>query len=221
MAKQLETEIDKLRIKLLLLTGMVEELVQKSLKALRERDGSLAREVIDADESIDLYEVEIEEDCLKVLALHQPVAIDLRYLVGMLKINNDLERVGDLSVSIAKRVLYTSKEESMAIPSTIEGIANKAVITLERSVESLVKMDPEIAREVIILDDEVNDLNRKMYQQVDAAIKEHRRDALMLMNYLRVGHHLERIVDYATNIAEDVIYMIDGTIVRHNPEIYE
>lgn len=221
MAKHLETEMEKLRNKLLSLTAMVEDIVQKSVKTLQDKDKALAKEVLKIDDTIDQHEVEIEEDCLKILALHQPVAIDLRYLIGVLKMNNDLERIGDLAVNIAERTLYILKEAPITAPFDITDMAQKTNEMLKKSIDALIKMDPEMAKEVLFMDDEVDKHNKEMYGLVYAAIKEQPEHVAALLNYLSASRHLERIADYTTNIAEDVIYMIDGTIVRHNPEIYE
>ncbi len=221
MAKHLEAEMDKMRNKLLSLTATIEDIVQKSVKALQTKNKALAKEVIKLDNIIDQTEVEVEEDCLKILALHQPVAIDLRYLIGVLKMNNDLERIGDLAVNIAERTLYILKEAPIEAPFDITDMAKKTNEMLKTSIDALIQMNPDMAKEVLFMDDEVDKHNKRMYGLVYAAIKEKPEHVAALLNYLSASRHLERIADYTTNIAEDVIYMIDGTIVRHNPEIYE
>lgn len=221
MAKHLETELSNLKKKLLSLTMMVEDVVQKAVKALQEKDKALAKEVIELDNKIDQHEVEIEEDCLKILALHQPVAIDLRFIIGVLKLNNDLERIGDLAVNISERTLFIIKENPIESPFDINEMALKTFEMLKKSIDALMSMDSELAKEVMLMDDHVDQLNRDMYGLVYAAIKETPGHVASLLNYLSASRHLERIADYTTNISEDVIYMIEGTIVRHSPEIYE
>ena len=221
MSKHLETEMENLRKKLMKLTSLVETVVLKATEALLEKDKPLAKEVIDTDYTIDQLEVEIEEDCLKILALHQPVAIDLRYLVGILKVNNDLERIGDLAVNISERTLYIIKEPEIMDPYDITEMSRSVLQMLKISLDALFKLDLDRAREVMSLDDHVDKLNREMYKNVYAAIKESPQNVVSLLNYVSASRHLERIGDYTTNIAEDIIYMVEGTIVRHSPELFE
>lgn len=218
MAIHLERDMDSLKRNVLMLTAMVEDIVQKSAQALREKNASLAKEVIDYDDKVDEKEVEVEEDCLKILALHQPVAIDLRYIVGVLKVNNDLERIGDLAVNISERTLYILKEEPVQSPFDIDQMTKKTIEMLKLSIDALITMDAELAKKVMTMDDIVDQYNKEMYGQVYAGIKDNPQNVVALLNYLSACRHLERIADYTTNIAEDIIYMIDGTIVRHNPE---
>ena len=221
MAKHLEAEMNKLRNNLLSLTAIVDDSVKKSVQALQTLSKPLAKEVLKLDDLIDQREVEIEEDCLKILALHQPVAIDLRYLIGVLKMNNDLERIGDLAVNISERTLYILKEPTIDAPFDISEMATKTFEMLKKSIDALITMDSELAKEVIFMDDQVDALNKAMYDLVYVAIKKHPENVASLLNYLSASRHLERMADYTTNIAEDVIYMTEGTIIRHNPEIFE
>lgn len=163
----------------------------------------------------------VEEDCLKILALHQPVAIDLRYIISVLKINNDLERTGDLAVNIAERAAFLATQERLEIPFDFSGMAEKAQSMLKRSLDALVKMDADLAREVCASGDEVDAINRDMYIQVQEGIRKHPKRLECLVHILSVSRHLERVADLATNIAEDVIYVIKGEIVRHRTEDYD
>jgi phosphate transport system protein len=165
-------------------------------------------------------EVDVEEECLKILALHQPVAIDLRFIVTALKINNDLERIGDLAVNIAERSEFLAGQEPISVPFDFEAMAEKTQWMVTESLDSLVDMDCKRAYQVCAADDEVDALNRKMYKQVEASIIAHPRWTRCLFHLLSVSRHLERIADHATNIAEDVIYMVEGKIVRHKAEDY-
>lgn len=221
MTKHLRSEIEKLKKQILALGAVVEEHLGLAVESVQKRDEGIAKQVIEKDLAIDQAEVEVEEECLKVLALHQPVAIDLRYLVAVLKLNNDLERIGDLSVNIAERALFLSKAPPTPIPFDFEGMAKKTRAMLSMSLDALVNMDIDAANQVCARDDEVDEINRKMYEQVKAAIREHPEHVEALVHLLSVSRHLERIADHATNIAEDIIYMIEGRIARHRTEEYK
>ncbi len=218
MSKHLEHEMDKLRKKLLSLTGMVEDGLYKAMKSFETRNKVLAKEVFELDHLIDEVEVEVEEDCLKIFALHQPVAIDLRYLVGALKMNNDLERIGDLSVNIAERGYYLTKRPEIEAPFDFKTMAEKTHSMLKRAIDALIDMDVEAAQQIILDDQEVDAINKAMYKKVFSRIKEKPDDVECLVQYLAISRCLERIADYTTNIAEDVIYMVNGKIVRHDPD---
>lgn len=217
MARHLENELDALKRKLLALSAIVEETVGRAVKALQSRDEKLGQQVVEADNEIDLIEVDLEEDCLKILALHQPVAIDLRVVIAALKINNDLERVGDLAVNIAQRAIALSQLKPVEVPFDFDTMARKTRAMLRQALDSLIDMDARSAHEVCRLDDEIDEMNRDMYGKVFARIRQNVGDLEAMILYHSAARHLERIADYATNIAEDVIYMIEGTIVRHKP----
>lgn len=208
-------EIENLKKRVLTLSAMVEESFDRSVQALNRMDGVLARQVIDADVQVDQFEVDIEEECLKVLALHQPVANDLRFIVSILKINNDLERIADLAVNIAERVLDLQKMERAPIPFDFATMSGKVHDMVKKSLDSLVNLDPKLAREVISLDDEVDQLHHQTYQLVIDQIKHHPDRIEALICYLVVFRYLERIADQTTNIAEDTLYLVEGKIVRH------
>lgn len=215
MTRHLQREIVNLKKMILELSTKVDEMVYSALKAVRERRVDLSLAVIEADREIDQFEVEIEEECLKVLALHQPVAIDLRYLVAVLKINNDLERIGDLAVNIAKRARDLSAMPKIDSPVDFAVITEQTKQILEKSLEALVEMDVKVARQVLAADDEIDDLHRDLFRQIQDSIRDDPNHLEILIQYLSVSRNLERIADHATNIAEDVIYMIEGEIVRH------
>ncbi|MBW1851070.1 MAG: phosphate signaling complex protein PhoU [Deltaproteobacteria bacterium] len=210
-----QRELDALKKMMLSLGARVEKAVRLAIKALETRDIALAKNVIDADHEIDENEVEVEEECLKILALYQPVAIDLRIICAMIKINNDLERVGDEAVNIAERVITMAKQPAMEIPFDYNLMAEKAESMLKSSLDALVNLDQDLAHKVCLADDEVDDMNRKMYDKVKDGILNEPERVGYLINLLLVSRHLERIADHATNIAEEVIYMIEGIIHRH------
>ena len=221
MPKHLLREIENLKRELLALGAMVELSVREATLAIEKRDGALARDVIDKDIKIDQKEVEVEEDCLKVLALHQPVAIDLRFIIAVLKINNDLERIGDLAVNIAERAVFLATQPKADISFDFTGMALKAQTMLKKSLDALVNLNADLARDCLASDDEIDYMNRQMYIIVQEAICAHPEQAESLIHLLSSSRHLERIADHATNIAEDVIYMIEGEIIRHKTEEYK
>lgn len=210
----LAREIENLKSQLLSLSAFVEEAFDKSVLASARRDDVMAREVIEADATIDDMEVELEEECLKVLALHQPVAKDLRLMIALLKINNDLERIGDQAVNIAKRVRHLSPEEKID-KERLSRMADMVRTMLRTSLDSLVQADVELANKVLALDDEVDEMNRVNFRQAVKLIQEAPEETDEILGSLTISRNLERIADLATNIAEDVIYLISGEIVRH------
>ena len=221
MSIHMKREIDKLKKLVLDLGAMVEDNVAQSVNALSTRNIELAQRIISSDQSVDRKEVELEEECLKILALHQPVAVDLRFVIAVLKINNDLERIGDLAVNIAERVLVLGLLPPIDIPFDFEGMSAKTQRMLKDSLDALVNMNTQLAWDVCARDDEVDAINREMYFQVQEGIKKTPEIMEALIHCLSTSRHLERIADHATNIAEDVIYMVAGDIVRHKAEDYK
>lgn len=217
MSIHLQKELEIIKLNLLQLGAMAETSIEKAGYALKHLDRDLAKEIIESDESADIKEVEIEEDCLKVMALHTPVANDLRFLVATLKINNDLERVCDLACNIAKRVKYLAKQGPHSNPFDFETMWSKVLTMLNKSIDAFITQDSRMAFETCDVDDEVDTLNREIYQQVYDCIKAKPELTEVYIHYLSVSRALERVADYATNIAEDVIYMVEGRIVRHSP----
>ncbi|MBU0984890.1 MAG: phosphate signaling complex protein PhoU [candidate division Zixibacteria bacterium] len=215
MTKHYQHEIDRLNKKILHLTAMVEQNLHQAVKSITERSTDLAHKVIDADYEIDQMEVEVEEECLKILALYQPVAIDLRFIIAVLKINSDLERIGDLAGNIADRAILINSMPEHRVPFDLEEMLRLVVDMVKRSSDALVEMDGEIAREVMKSDDEIDRRHREAYLATMSRVKENPEAAEFYSNMFSVSRHLERIADHATNIAEDVIYMVSGDIVRH------
>lgn len=215
MARYLIRELDKIKKKMLSLGALVEERVRLTSAAVDNRDAAIAQKIIDADWEIDEMEVDVEEECLKILALHQPVAVDLRFIVTVIKINNDLERIGDQAVNIAERVMTISKRPEMDFVFDYAPMAEKAEAMLKMSLDALVNMDVDMAFKVITLDDEVDAIKTLAYDRIKEAIKNNPGRVGYLINLLLISRHLERLADHATNIAEEVIYLIEGEIVRH------
>ncbi|MDY0163651.1 phosphate signaling complex protein PhoU [Desulfobotulus sp.] len=212
----LHHELERLKKTLLSLGTMVEDRVYMASAAIRSMDPELARKVVESDHEIDDMEVEVEEDCLKIIALYQPVAVDLRFLVCVIKINNDLERIADLAVNIGRRVM-TMAEAGSCIPFyDYTEMAQKSGMMLKKSLDAFVNMDAVVANAVRAMDDEVDDMKNEVYDRVKRALRERPEDVGYLINMFLISRHLERIADHATNIAEEVIYVIEGQIVRHS-----
>ena len=215
MAKHFDRELEKLKKKILSLGALVEERVYLAIKAIESRDPDLAEKIIRLDHEIDETEVEVEEECLKILALYQPVAIDLRFIVAVIKINNDLERIGDEAVNIAERIQSIAKYPNISFHFDYTEMAEIAAAMLKQSLDALVNLDIDTAFRVITLDDEVDDIQSNAYSQIKQAMREHPEEMTYLINLYLISRHLERIADHATNIAEEVVYLIEGEIVRH------
>jgi phosphate transport system protein len=215
MPVHMQREIDRLKKKILTLGALVEGSVQQAIKALHERDNTLADRVIEADIEIDQMEVETEEECLKILALYQPVAVDLRFVIAVLKINNDLERIADQAVNIAERVRYLSKSAPIPIPSYLYSMSENAQKMLENSILALVNLNADLAYEVIHSDEKVDSAHAQMYQYIQKGIRGNLDAMDGYINLLSISRQIERVADQATNIAEDVIYLARGEIVRH------
>ena len=215
MSKHLRRAVENLMQRLIALSARVEESVRLAIEAVKQNDSALAGQVIDMDDSIDQEEMDIEEECLKILALHQPVAGDLRTIVAALKINNDLERIGDLSVDIAKHALKIIRGDAVSHSFDFSEIFSRVRGMLKNSLDALIRMDAAIANQVLEEDDRVDDLNRKLCTQVLGAIKTDPEKADTLIQFMHVSKRLERIGDHATNMAEDLIYLVTGDIVRH------
>ena len=220
MSEHLKREIDNLKKDLLTLCSVAEESLWQAIRSIESKDVKLAEKVIASDIEIDRMEVRVEENCLKILALHQPVAIDLRFIITALKMSNDLERIGDLSVNIAERSQFLSTRSSVGISLDFRPMAKKTQAMLKKSLDALVNMNCDLAYQVCEADDEVDAINRQMYDQVKQQVKQNPDNIESLIHLLSVSRHLERIADHATNIAEDVIYMVKGEIVRHKTEDY-
>lgn len=215
MTKHFHRELEKLKKRILTLGAMVEERVFMAIKAIENNDSGLADKIIKSDYEIDEMEVDVEEECLKILALYQPVAVDLRFITAVIKINNDLERIADEAVNIARGVKYIAKGEKPHFDFDFYLMANKTEAMLKKSLDALVNLDVDLAFKVCLLDDEVDQFNGEAHRKVKDVIKDNPEHVEYFINLLLISRHLERIADHATNIAEEVIYLIEGEIVRH------
>lgn len=215
---QLQREIDKVKRQLLALCAKVENDVRMAVRAADHQDATIAQEVVSREKETNAMEVNVEEECLKILALYQPVASDLRYIVAVLKINQDLERIGDLAVHIAERAQSLCSLPRIEIPFRLEQMADKSQGLLKKVLDAFVSLDEAAAREVCAADREIDEMNQEIFQQVKEAIMKNPKLFESLLQVMHISRHLERIGDHATNIAEDLIYLIEGRIVRHEPK---
>ncbi len=215
MAKHLEKELERLKKLIYTLGARVDESLELAVQSFQESDHALARKVIEGDREIDNLEVEVEEECLKALALYQPVAIDLRFIVAVMKMNSDLERIGDLAADIAKNGSYINQAAKPRIPLDLHQMTYLAKAIVRKSLDSLLNIDAYLAREVLRDDEEINAMKAEMKTEIVKALQLAPDHAEALITLLAITHRLERIGDHACNIAEDVIYMVEADIVRH------
>jgi phosphate transport system protein len=215
MSQHLQRDIQHLQKDLISLAGSVEEAIMKAIRSLCERQSEPAREVIEGDKSIDLEENHIEEECLKLLALHQPLAIDLRCITSVLKINAELERMGDLAEDIAERSLHLLTLAPIPMPAKLQRMTDMTITMVRRSIDAFVNLDPRQARGVCRDDDQVDELNHEIIEEWIDLMKKNPAMVEPGLSLFSATRHLERIADHATNIAEDVIYIVEGEIVRH------
>jgi phosphate transport system protein len=221
MSKHLERDLDTMQRHLLAMATLVEETVHKGIRALRERNAQLAQEVIAGDSEIDEEENQVNEECLKILALHQPVAVDLRRIVAALAISTDLERMGDLAEDIAERAIHLAEPPLIPVPEGLQRMADLTTLMVRQSLDSFVNLDVRQARTVIRLDDEVDRYNDACIQDLVRAMRSSSDLVEPGLSLFSAVRHLERIADHATNIAEDVVYLVEGEIVRHRPAAVE
>lgn len=211
-------ELDALKRRILALSAVVEERFMEAVRALERRDRALAAKVLGGDDDIDQLEVQLEEECLKVLALHQPVAVDLRYIVAVLKMNGELERIGDLAVNIAEVATFLADSGESRMPPHLHVMAEKTKQMLHLSLDSLVNLDLEAARYVCKADEVIDQLHRETFRLVENEVVAEPAAAPRLLRLLSVSRYLERIADHATNMAEDIVYLIQGDIIRHQDD---
>lgn len=216
MSLHLQRDLDKLKKEILKLGNLVETAINNAILALNNREDSYVDEVFRQEELINDMEVKIEEDCLKILALHQPVAVDLRFIVVALKVNNDLERMGDFATNISKRARDLMQVEPLAtLPEFVNDLPNLVRTMVRKSLDALVKLDMDLAQEVIEMDDQVDQINRDMHAVVKKELALNPTNAETAINLLSCSRYMERIADLSTNIAEDVIFMVEGKVIRH------
>jgi phosphate transport system protein len=217
MSKHLQRDLDNLQRDILVMAASVEEAIHKAIRALQGRDTPLAEQVIAGDTEIDQEENHVEEECLKILALHQPVAVDLRRITAALKINTDLERMADLAEDIAERALQLAHPPYIPIPDKLQRMTDLTTAMVRQSLDAFVNLDVRLARLVCRFDDEVDRYNHEIIEDLIRLIQGSPELVQPGLSLFSATRHLERIADHATNIAEDVIYLVEGEIVRHRP----
>lgn len=219
MSKHLERDLEALERQLLTQASVVESMIRKSSQALQEGRPELVKEVTSMETKVDREEVAIEEACLKILALHQPVAVDLRRTATIMKINNDLERIADLAVNLAERAQCLLPHAALKIPDNLERMVQVAVAMVRASLDAFVSLDTEKAQAVCLRDDEVDELNRDVIDRMHQVMRSTPELIEAAVHLFSASRYIERIADHATNIAEDVIYLVDGEITRHKHDL--
>jgi phosphate transport system protein len=219
MSKHLDRDLDNLQRQILVMAGSVEESIYKSIQALQEHDKALAQEVIAGDNTIDELDNAVTEECLKLMALHQPVASDLRRIATVFMITTDLERMGDLATDIAERAIALAGLNKIAIPDKLSRMTDVTTSMVRQSLDAFVNLDGKMARRVIRLDDEVDRYNVEIIDELMARMKAAPDTIDPNLSLFSAVRHLERIADHATNIAEDVLYLVDGELVRHRHQV--
>ena len=214
MSGHLQREIEKIKKEILSLGATVEDRMKQAIEAVKTEDLELAQRIIDTDYQIDEREIEVEEECLKILALYQPVATDLRFLVAVIKINNDLERIADYAANIAMR-FKTSSHDPGGFKYDYTAMADQAIRMLKLSLDALVHMDVDMAYDVREMDKTVNQMRNDAFGIMKKDIQAQPEKVLQIINMFLISRHIERVGDHTTNIAEEVIYLIEGEIIRH------
>jgi len=215
MSIHLHRDLEALEQNLLAQSAVVEQMIYRASQSLRNLRTDLLEKLHEDEQAINIREVAIEEECLKMLALHQPVAIDLRRVATVLKINEDLERIADLAVNIGERAQTLVLFPEYPFPDYLDEMVQVSIEMVRESLDAFVRLDVEAARAVCRRDDVVDDFNRKVIHDLQAHMSEHCSDVEPALQFFSASRHIERIADHATNIAEDVIYLVDGEIARH------
>ena len=215
MSIHLQTDLQDLHKDLLQMCAIVEDMIHRAVDQLASPNLEEAKTLIAEDNKIDRWDVRIEDNCLKLLALHQPVAIDLRRITTVLKISGELERVADLAVNIAERACGLADASEVAIPDQLKEMSHDAVDMLHRSIDAYVDLDSDKARVVIEDDDRIDDVNQQIITQLIDAMHQQPDRLDALLHLFSAARQVERVADHASNIAEDVVYLVEGRIIRH------
>lgn len=215
MHRHFDDELKDLKEKLLRMGGLVEDQIQGALRALVERDSILAREVIENDHRVNALDVEVDEDCLRLLALHQPTARDLRLLTTAMKISTELERMSDLAENICERAIELNEEPQLKPYIDIPRMANWALQMVREALDAFVSSDAALARKVCAEDDFIDDLTEQLFRELLSFMLENPQTITRAIRITFIAKYLERIADHATNVAELVVYMVEGKIIRH------
>lgn len=215
MSIHLIRDLENLHRDILSMCANVEEMIYIAVQGLSQPSAELGTDLLERDKFIDRMDVKIEEDCLKILALHQPVAIDLRRITTVMKITGELERVADLAVNIAERACSLMNIESMNVPARLQEMAKNTLEMLHHSIDSYVELDSQLAQQVIQEDSRIDQMNRGIILELTELMQTNNHHVEAGLHLFSSSRHIERIADHATNIAEDVVYLVEGEIVRH------
>ena len=215
MQRHFHEELETLKQTLLAMGGLVEDQIRRVMRALVERDSELAQAVIDRDREVNAYDVEVDEKCVELLALHQPAAGDLRFITTAMKIVTDLERIGDQAVNIGQRVLELNREPQLKPYIDLPRMAERAQRMVKESLDAFVARDTELARHVCGEDDDVDALKEQIFRELLTFMMEDPKTIPRAIRLILISRFLERVADHATNIAEMVIYMVESKMVRH------
>jgi len=215
MTRHFHEELDALKQTLLAMGGLVEDQIRRAMRALLERDDVIAQEVIDRDRQVNAYDVEVDEQCVNLLALHQPAASDLRFITTAMKIVTDLERIGDQAVNIAQRALELNREPQLKPYIDLPRMADRAQRMVKESLDAFVAGDTALARQVCAADAEVDALKEQIFRELLTFMMEDPRTVSRAIRVILISRFMERVADHATNIAEMVIYLVEGKMVRH------
>jgi phosphate transport system protein len=214
-----QQSLEDLKEQLLMMAGLAEQAIQRAIEAYRVRDLSICDLVSRSEIAINRLEREIDQAALDLLAMEQPMAIDLRFILAVIKINADLERVGDSAKSISDRVRHMEQMAVVELPVDIPKMALLATGMVRKSLQSFIEADAELARSVLLMDDAVDEMNRSAYKSLTRVMEEQSHLAPQALNALMISRALERVADHATNIAEDVIFWVEGADVRHHKSL--
>lgn len=220
VSKLLQRELDLLREQLVSQFGVVEQMIQLTVRALVERRTDLADRVIENDVAVDKTDIRIEEECLKLLALHQPMAADMRWLITVIKVNSELERMADLACNIAERTKALDRFPLFHVPEDLTEMVATVTKMVAGAIDSFVQGDTHKAREMIRMDDLVDTLNRAVIDELHEAMKQDPDQIVPAVHCFSASRHLERIGDLAENIGEEVIYLVEGDIIRHQHGLF-
>lgn len=215
MQRHFHEELDGLKQTLLAMGALVEDQIRCVMRALVERDGELAQDVIDRDRQVNAYDVEIDEKCVELLALHQPTAGDLRFITTAMKIVTDLERIGDQAVNIAQRAIELNEEPQLKPYIDLPRMAEKAQRMVKEALDAFVARDTELARQVCAKDAEVDGIKEQVFRELLTYMMSDPKTIPRAIRLMLISRFLERVADHATNIAEMVIYLVDSKMVRH------
>jgi phosphate transport system protein len=218
MSKHLNRDLEALEQNLLAQSSIVERMIVRASQAITELRTDLIVLLLQDEDKINRGEVQIEEECLKILALHQPVAVDLRRVATVLKINGDLERIADLAVNLGERAQALVNFPRFHPPDHLDDMVDVATSMVRDALDAFVRLDVELAHEVCLRDDQVDELNRHTIDDLQSLVIHNSAEIEPAWQYFSASRHVERIADHATNIAEDVIYLVDGEIARHRHE---